>query len=160
MHAHGAAGVAGLMLFPSRSNAELQRETLGAWLSRGCSSSRLLVCAHLWPDSHGRVCRHCIGTKRGRDRRSVELRAEKQPDEVNVACEAQPPRGEKNRAKASFGGVASGLSNQSDTTHEGLQEMASPAPAADDALPFGEAPRFCTLCAFPTCPRGTPKLCA
>ncbi len=104
------------------------------------------------------MCRHCIGTKRSRDRRSVDLRVEEQPDEVNVACEAQPPRAEKNRAKASFGGVASGLSDQSDTTHEGLQEMASPAPAADDALPFGEAPRFCRLSAFPACPRGTPKL--
>ena len=75
----------------------------------------------------------------------MELCVEKQAGEVNVACEAQPPRSEKNRAKASFGGVASGQSEQSDTTHEGLQEMASPAQAPEDALPFGEAPRFCTL---------------
>ena len=72
----------------------------------------------------------------------MDLRVEKPAGEVNVACEAQPPRGEKSRAKASFGGAASGLSNQSDTIQEGVQEMASPAPAADDALPFGEAPRF------------------
>ena len=72
----------------------------------------------------------------------MDLRVEKPAGEVNVACEAQPPRGEKSRPKASFGGAASVLSNQSDITQEGGQEMASPAPAADDALPFGEAPRF------------------
>jgi hypothetical protein len=72
----------------------------------------------------------------------VDLREEKPAGKVNVACEAQPPRGEQNRAQASFGGVASGLSNQSETIQESVQGMASPAPAADDALPFGEAPRF------------------
>ena len=88
------------------------------------------------------MCRHCIGTKRSLDLRSVDLRVEQPAGEVNVACEAQPPRGEKSRAIASFGGAASSLSNQSEYTREGLQEMASPAPPADDSLPFGEAPRF------------------
>ena len=88
------------------------------------------------------MCRHCIGTKRSRDLRSVGLRVEQPAGEVNVACEAQPPRSEKSRARVSFGGAASSLSNQSDYNQEGLQEMASPAPSADDSLPFGEAPRF------------------
>ncbi|CAK0785192.1 hypothetical protein CVIRNUC_008398 [Coccomyxa viridis] len=83
--------------------------------------------------------RHCIGTKRTRERRSVDLHVEDPAGEVNVACEAQPPRSEKHRARASFGGAASGLSDQSDTIRAGVQEMASPAPAADDSLPFDVA---------------------
>ena len=71
----------------------------------------------------------------------MDLHVEDPAGEVNVACEAQPPRSEKHRARASFGGAASGLSDQSDTIRAGVQEMASPAPAADDSLPFGKPPR-------------------
>ena len=71
----------------------------------------------------------------------MDLHVEDPAGEVNVACEAQPPRSEKHRARVSIGGAASGLSDQSDTTRAGVQEMASPAPAADDSLPFGKPPR-------------------